>query len=162
MKYLLLMRHAKSSWDEPYLTDHQRPLARRGIRDSSRMGKHIHDLDLIPDHIMCSTAQRTRQTLELFLETCPVDGEVTFMNHLYHADYLTYLELLRSEDPLNELVMILGHNPEMDEFLEMICDVDEHMVTGAIAYIQFSIQEWGELNEAAEGELIDIWRPRDL
>ncbi|MFC1936368.1 histidine phosphatase family protein [Chloroflexota bacterium] len=162
MKTLLLMRHAKSSWKDISLSDHQRPLNKRGQRDAPRMGSFIAQEDLAPDTILCSTAKRARLTAELFLETCSFDGEVVYSDSLYHASPSTYLDVLESLSSEIESAMIVGHNPEMDYFLDYYCSYNDHMTTANIAYIQFDIDTWSELSQNTEGKVIRIWRPREL
>jgi phosphohistidine phosphatase len=162
MKYVLLMRHAKSSWSDPSLSDHQRPLKKRGQRDAPRMGRLIAEQGLIPDEILCSTAVRAVETVEGFLSTCPFEGQVQALDRLYHADYLVYLNALRSLPDQAERAMIVGHNPDMNEFLEMMGGFDEHMVTAAVANIAFPIETWADLDEMVEGTVLDFWTPRAL
>ena len=85
MKTLLLLRHAKSSWKESSLTDHDRPLNDRGQRDAARMGQLLTDEDLLPDLILLSTATRARTTAELVAASSGFDGEIRLDGELYHA-----------------------------------------------------------------------------
>ncbi len=162
MKHVLLLRHAKSSWKDASLSDHQRPLNKRGKRDAPRMGLLLMDKDIIPDIILCSTAKRARQTVERLLDTCDFSGEVKHIEELYHADYVTYLDLLTELGHEVRRAMIVGHNPEMNYFLQVICDVFEHMPTACIASINFPIEQWTDLNKNAEGTLKDLWKPREV
>ncbi len=162
MKKLLLMRHAKSSWKDPTLYDHERPLNKRGKRDAPRMGLLLNDKELVPDIILCSTAKRARQTVGKLLETCDFSGNIEYFDALYHADYATYLDI--SSELGNEIhrAMIVGHNPEMSYFLQVICDEYQHMPTAAIAVIDFSVDSWKALETNPEGKLVDLWRPREI
>lgn len=162
MKTLLLMRHAKSSWDNPKLADHERPLNNRGKNDAPKMGEHLNQEDLIPDVILCSSAKRARQTVEGVLETLSFDGEVKIIDDLYHSGPRTYLELLSGLSEDIERAMLVGHNPEMDYFLEYVCDVYEHMTTANIAVIEFTVDGWRELVDGIEGKLVDLWRPKEI
>ncbi len=162
MKTVLLMRHAKSSWKDTTLSDHQRPLKKRGKRDAPRMGELLMKQDLIPDMILCSTAERARQTVAGLLQACDFDGEIQYLDELYHADYLTYLDQLSLLPDDVEMVMIVGHNPEMDEFLEVECDVYDHMVTAAIARIEYPIDDWAAIMPESQGDLKQLWKPREL
>ena len=162
MKQLLLMRHAKSSWKDTSLYDHDRPLNNRGKRDAPRMGQKLMDEELIPEIILCSTATRARETVERLLETCEFSGDLKYIEDLYHADYATYLELLSELDPEIECAMIVGHNPEMDSFLQYVCDDYDHLPTATIAWIKFSCENWNDLSEDAEGQLLKLWKPREI
>ena len=112
------MRHAKSSWDNPKLADHERPLNKRGKRDAPRMGEHLNQEDKIPDVILSSSATRARKTVEGVLETLSFDGEVKIFDDLYHSGPRTYIELLSKLPEGINTAMVVGHNPEMDYFLE--------------------------------------------
>ncbi len=162
MKKLLLMRHAKSSWKDVSLSDHERPLNKRGKRAAPRMGLLLTDKDLIPDTILCSTARRARSTVERLLETCDFTGDVRYLEDLYHADYATYLDFLSDLPDEANLVMIVGHNPEMNQFLHVVCDVYDHMPTAAIALIEFTGDTWSALNDDPTGKLINFWKPREI
>ena len=83
MKTLLIMRHAKSSWKEQDLPDHDRPLNKRGEKDAPRMGKLLKDEDLIPDLIMSSSAVRAKKTAELVVKTCKYKGKIVLNHSLY-------------------------------------------------------------------------------
>lgn len=156
------MRHAKSSWKDLTLPDHDRPLKKRGKRDAPRMGTLLMDQNLTPDVILCSTAKRARQTVDGVLENCDFEGELNYLEELYHADYGTYLEVLSRLPNRIDTAMIVGHNPEMDEFLEDVCAVYDHMVTAAIALIQFLVDDWAELSSESQGDLLQLWSPREL
>ncbi len=162
MKSLLLMRHAKSSWKDTSLYDHERPLNKRGKRDAPRMGLLVNDKAIVPDVILCSTASRARQTIDRFLETCDFSGDIKYSDSLYHADYATYLELLSNLDDDFHRAMIVGHNPEMSYFLQVICDAYEHMPTAALAEISFQIDDWISLKTNWDGTLDNIWKPREI
>lgn len=160
MKTLILMRHAKSSWKDVSLPDHQRPLNKRGKRDAPQMGKILMDQGVKLDVILCSTAERARSTVKGFLHEYDFDGEVIYIDDLYGADPETYVSILNKLGNDVDAAMIVGHNPEMDHFLEMVCELYDHMTTASIAEIMFSIEDWTELKEFTPGELLKIWKPR--
>lgn len=162
MKQLLLMRHAKSSWKDSSLTDHQRPLNKRGKRDAPKMGLLLNEQGLIPEIILCSTAERAKLTVQYLLESCEFEGDVQYFDALYHADYSTYIEHLSQLPTEIDLAMIVGHNPEMNNFLYTLCDVYEHMPTAAIAHIAFVCQHWSDLDHDFECEVNNLWKPREL
>ena len=162
MKTLLLMRHAKSSWKDPKLADHERPLNNRGKNDAPRMGEHLNQEDKIPDVILCSSAARARLTVEGVLETLCFEGEFKIFDELYHSGPRTYLELLSELQEDFNSAMIVGHNPEMDYFLEYVCGVYEHMTTANVAVIEFPINTWRELRNEVEGKLVSLWRPKEI
>ncbi len=162
MKKLLLMRHAKSSWKDAVLPDHQRPLNRRGKRDAPRMGKYLREQGIELDVILCSTAKRARATAKGFLREYTFEGNVFHIDDLYHASYETFIALLNQLPDNVDTAMIIGHNPGMDTFLEMICDEYEHMPTASVAYIKFPVERWAELSGITSGELMNFWMPREI
>jgi len=94
MKTLLILRHAKSSWKDEALPDHDRPLNKRGKEDAPRMGKLLHDEDLVPELILSSDARRARSTTELVVEESHFEGEVIYSRDLYAAEPETCMEAL--------------------------------------------------------------------
>ena len=162
MKNLLLMRHAKSSWKDTSLIDHQRPLNKRGKKDAPRMGKHLQEQGIILDAILCSTAKRARATVKRLLKEYTFEGEVFYVDDLYRAGYETYITVLNQLPEDTDTVMIVGHNPEMDTFLEIVCDEYEHMTTATVAVVQFPIERWADLSGITPGELVNFWKPREI
>jgi len=162
MKQLLLMRHAKSSWKDLSLSDHDRPLNPRGKADAPRMGEYLASLGLVPDVILCSTAKRAKQTARYLVTECSFDGLVFYYPALYHGGTEEFIEALEDLDEGIETAMIIGHNPGMEYSLEDFCGANEVMPTAAIAYIQFEITTWQEIGTADMGELVALWRPKEI
>jgi phosphohistidine phosphatase len=162
MKTLLILRHAKSSWKDESLPDHDRPLNKRGLKDAPRMGELLRREDLLPDLILCSTAQRARKTAELVVEESGYEGELRLSRDLYAFDPGAYLEALVELEDIYERVMLVGHNPAMEELLEALIGEFERMPTAALAQVDLPIGHWGELDDEPEGKLIHIWRPKEL
>ena len=114
MKRLFLLRHAKSSWDDPGLADHDRPLAPRGRRASALIAEHLRRTRIRPALVLCSSAKRTRETLEgLQQALSPV--EVQFEDELYGASSEELLQRLRAVPDEVESVMLIGHQPAIQE-----------------------------------------------
>ena len=162
MRELLLMRHAKSTWNHPNLSDHQRPLNKRGRRDAPRMGAFLQEQGIEIDAILCSSAQRTQETLSLFLEEFTFEYDVKFLDELYQADLREYIDELAKLPKEIEKVMIIGHNPTMSEALDFFCDAYEPFPTSAIAHIAFDIDEWDRLIENPNGKLLGYWIPKGI
>jgi phosphohistidine phosphatase len=162
MKTILLMRHAKSSWKNPHLADHDRPLNKRGERDAPLMGEWLNQKDIIPDLILSSTALRTKMTVEGLLKTCGFEGEVKYLRSLYHGGPEDYFEALINLPEEIQYPMIVSHNPGMEYFIDLICDVQERMPTAAIAEINLPIDNWLEINDEVDGQLMNLWRPREI
>jgi phosphohistidine phosphatase len=162
MKTLLLLRHAKSSWKNTYLADHDRPLSGRGKRDAPRMARFLRERDLVPELIVTSTAKRAVTTAEAIAQFSGYQEELAKTRRLYHAWTETYLEIIRELPDRFQRVMLVGHNPGMEELLEVLTGLQERMPTAALAHIELPVRHWNEVDEAGTGELIDVWRPRDI
>ena len=162
MKYLLILRHAKSSWKDTSVSDHARPLNKRGKKAAPRMGKLLYEEDLVPDIILSSTALRARDTADLVAEASGFAGEITFLDDFYHAWPSDYLDGLRSLSNDIKLPMIVGHNPGMEMLLDVLTGELERFPTAALAYVQLPIDDWSQLRDEIEGELLNLWLPRAL
>lgn len=162
MKTLLLMRHAKSSWKEKDVPDKERPLNKRGLRDAPRMGRLINERELIPQRILCSTAVRSTQTAELLVEVFDQPVEAIYLDSLYMADCDEYFAALRALPPEIERVMVIGHNPDLEMILQILGRRIEALPTAVVAHLILHINDWGEVNENTLGEIVEIWRPKEL
>jgi phosphohistidine phosphatase len=161
MKTLLLLRHAKSSWKQPELNDHDRPLNKRGRREAPKVGKFLKESDLLPELILSSTARRARDTAQAVADESGYDGEIDQLPDLYLSDTACYMDVLqRLPDEVNR-VLVVGHNPDLDELLILLTDVNQHMSTAALAQIDLPITCWAELNEATNGRLQKLWSPKE-
>lgn len=159
MKTLLLMRHAKSSWSEPGLEDHDRPLNKRGKLAAPEMGKLLRKQGLIPDMILCSTARRSRETAEAVAKACGYEGKIEAQRDLYYSDAACYMDILRHLPDQAQRVLLVGHNPETEELLDVLTGNTERMTTAAIAHVDLPISHWNELTEALDVRLLNLWRP---
>lgn len=162
MKTLLILRHAKSSWKKPGLADQDRPLNKRGKRDAPRMGQLVEQEDLVPDLIITSTAKRARVTAELVAENSGYEGEIQLERSFYMGYPEAYLEVLRQLPDEIQTVMVVGHNPGLEELLEELVMEPERLPTAALARVDLPIQSWQELDDEVVGELVSLWRPREL
>ena len=162
MKSLLILRHAKSSWKELGLSDHDRPLNKRGRHDAPKMGRLIRKKKLKPQLIICSGAKRARETVELVTEACVYKHEILFSEALYAAGPEAYIKLLKELDDAYQRVMVVGHNPGLEELLERLTSEDQILPTAALARVELPIKRWNELGDSVNGELIDLWAPRQL
>jgi len=161
MKTLLLLRHAKSSWKQPDMNDHDRPLNKRGKKEAPNVGKYLKANDLVPDLILSSTARRAHDTAQAVAEESGFEGHIDLYQDLYLSDTACYLDILQSLPNTASRVLVVGHNPEMDELLTLLTDVSQHMTTAALAQINLPITSWQELNEATDGRLQNLWTPRE-
>ncbi|GAB4160704.1 MAG: histidine phosphatase family protein [Candidatus Promineifilaceae bacterium] len=162
MKTLLILRHAKSSWDNAYLADHDRPLSGRGKADAPRMGRLVAQEGLTPQMIFSSSAERALATAEAVALACGYEETVAVRRSLYHADPADYLEVLQSAPETAQCVMVVGHNPGLEELVEALTGTAAQMPTGALAQVELPVMAWREVNEETVGRLVQLWRPRDV
>ncbi len=167
-KQLYILRHAKSSWDDPGLDDHERPLAPRGTRAVGLMAEHVRRTEIEPVLVLCSSARRTRETLA----GVEPGGEWVIEPELYGADASTVVERLRRVPADAPSVMVIGHNPAMQVLVLRLAasdDVDggseleavrDKFPTGALATLTIQCA-WNELS-AGCAQLTSFVRPKDL
>lgn len=161
MKTLLIMRHAKSSWEDAVLADEQRPLNKRGRRDASRMGRLLRENGLVPQAIFSSTAERGRQTAIAAAEASGFEGQIQFEASLYAAPADAYLSVLRGLPAETQVAMVVGHNPGVENLVEELTGENEHLPTAAIARVELPIERWADLRSETEARLDTVWRPRE-
>ncbi|MEM8771033.1 MAG: histidine phosphatase family protein [Pseudomonadota bacterium] len=158
MKRLTLFRHAKTLPAAPGQDDFDRALAERGESDAAMIGRKEAALGAAPDLILCSTAQRTRQTCAVFLNALQAKPEVKYDDDLYLASPKAMLGAARRADPAHDHVMIIAHNPGLHMLAislidparshgETVAAVGAKFPTGAIASFAFDIDEWRRLKE---------------
>lgn len=162
MKTLLVMRHAKSSWADGNLGDHERPLNGRGKDDAPRMGKLLRGEGLVPDVVISSTAKRARQTAVLTAEAADYEGEIVTTDELYLAEGETYTAVLRELADPHDCVLIVGHNPGISDFLSEVGGRFVQMTTANVGQVRLDIATWGELEDGVTGELVNFWQPKQL
>ena len=162
MKTLLLMRHAKSSWKDPELADHERPLNKRGKKDAPYMGRLLAEKELLPQIILGSTALRIHQTIEGLVQGSGYTGEIVFLDSFYLAEPEAYLAELRALPDSIERVLLIGHNPGLEGLLQLLSGRIESLSTGSVAYLSLTVQSWADLKGETEGELLELLRPREV
>lgn len=161
-KTLLIMRHAKSSWSDGGLSDHDRPLNKRGLRDAPRMAHWIAKQGRVPGLVLSSTATRAASTANLFVESCNgIACDVQTSGDLYHATARRYLETAAQFPDAISTAMIVGHNPGLEDLVQVLAGEFERMPTGAIACFELSGESWSQLSPDT-AILIDIWRPKEI
>jgi phosphohistidine phosphatase len=162
VKELLLLRHAKSSWDNLTLADHDRPLNTRGKADAPRMGELLRQHELLPDLITGSTALRALKTAQAVADAAGYEGEITLSRLFFHADPETYLELLQELSDDVSRVLVVGHNPGLEELVELLTGEFVRLPTAALVWLQLPIPSWQALDDDTEATLVQVWRPREL
>jgi phosphohistidine phosphatase len=162
-KQLVLLRHAKSSWSDADLSDHDRPLNGRGRGDATRIGHYLRDTQWSFDLVLCSSARRTCQTLQR-LGLADDTAEV-IEDRLYGAEAGDLLARLRTVAASVRSVLLIGHNPGIEQLAALLVDgagaTAESFPTGALAELQLPITAWGKL-EPGVGRVRTFVVPRDL
>ena len=163
MKILLAMRHAKSSWAAQGLSDHERPLNPRGLRDAPRMAAFLSEMQLVPDRAIASTANRAKTTGQLIVQHCDgINCELELEDQFYHAAPQIYINAAAQLADSVQTALFIGHNPGMEELIETLADEDEVMPTAAIACFELQIESWSEILENPDCVLRDVWRPKEV
>jgi phosphohistidine phosphatase len=161
VRTLWLLRHAKSSWDDPGLPDHDRPLARRGQKAAKRIRGFAADTGVAPELVLCSTATRARETLDRVLPGLG-SPEVRVESGIYLASAGALLELLRRAGEDAESVMLVGHDPGLHDLACVLAPPGpETLPTGALAEIALDVDAWDEACEGC-GSLVRLTLPREL
>jgi len=163
MKRLILVRHAKSSWKNAALADSDRPLSGRGKRDAPRMGAWLAGLGLLPDIILASPARRARKTASLLAGEIPAAaGRILVDPALYEASAGVLLERVRALDERWQQVMLIGHNPGLTDFANLLTahGVD-NIPTCGVLVAELDIDSW-RLAEAGCGRTVHYVVPKEL
>ncbi len=170
MKTIFLLRHAKSSWEDGSLSDHDRPLDERGRAAAPRVGAHMQSAGHLPDLVLCSTATRTRQTLDAVLSELEMEPAIEFQEDLYLAGPGEMLELVASVSDTVESLLLVGHNPGTGVLAaalsgegppEAVHLMRAKFPTAGLAIIELSVDRWKDV-ESGCGTLKEFVRPRDL
>jgi phosphohistidine phosphatase len=166
-KAVYVLRHAKSSWDDPSLHDADRPLAPRGEKAARALRRHLKDEGIAPDLVLCSPARRARETVDLVRPGLPEGTRVTVEDRLYGAGPTEVLDMLRRLPEEVHAVMVVGHNPTLQKLTLALGSgptlepIGGKFPTGALAELSFSVERWEEVAEGG-GELTRYVIPRDL
>ncbi len=161
MKTLLLLRHAKSSWDDSSLSDFDRPLADRGKRDAPRMGRALKDRGPVPDLIVSSPAARAKATAEAAIKSGGFAASLQFDQGIYDASTPELLRIVRRLPDESSCVLMVGHNPGFEELVYRLSGAHERMTTAALAAIEFQVDRWEDV-EDGQGKLLWFLTPKQL
>jgi phosphohistidine phosphatase len=163
MRHLFLLRHAKSSWQETQLDDHDRPLAPRGRTAGKLMAKHLRESGIQPSVVLCSSALRARETLD----ELAIESEIRIEPDLYGASPSDLLERLQRVPDAVESTMLIGHNPSIQSLTlnlaghgAQLAQVQRKYPTGALATLTFT-DDWRRLKPGC-AELVAFVRPKQL
>jgi phosphohistidine phosphatase len=170
MRRLILLRHAKSDRGVPNVPDLARPLNPRGQEAAARIGAYMAKHDLVPNQVVCSPAQRTRDTWDVVAKSFTNPAPAGFEKRLYDANAEKVIAVLREAKPDSHTVMLVGHNPGMQDVanlliasgdIEQRANLHQKLPTGSLVVIDFAIDSWAELH-AHGGRLDRFITPRSL
>lgn len=162
MRTLLVLRHAKAGPEEPGISDHERPLTKKGRKAAHLMGLLAREKHLLPDLVLSSTAERARATAELFVEAAELKVPISHLHELYLAEPPAYCDALQRLAGDAERVLVVGHNPGMEALIFQLTGQMEHMPTGALAVCSLPLARFDELADETRGELQQVLRPKEL
>lgn len=170
MKRLAILRHAKSSWDDPGLDDFNRPLNERGWKAARRMGRELRKRGLKFGLVLSSTAARTRETIDGVGEHFGFDAPIEFVQELYLASEGTLLETIRGLNDEVKAPLIVGHNPGLEQLVTGLTRDDSRGLrrrvagkfpTGALAILELPVHHWSEVAPGT-GEIVELILPKEL
>lgn len=171
--HLLLLRHAKSDWSKD-ADDHERPLSPRGREAAPEMARYMRNRAYVPKVVLCSTARRTRETLDLLLSKWGKRPVIRYEASLYLTDWPVLLANLKKAPPRASPLLLVGHNPGIEQLAIALAlepkgvperarlqRLTQKFPTTALAVLDFDIDSWRNLKPGL-GQLIDYVRPKDL
>lgn len=170
MPRLLLLRHAKSSWNDDATADFDRPLSARGRNVLPLMGRHLAAHGLTPQKVLCSSARRTRETLAGLLPYFEGDLDLRLARDLYEAGEDRLIDQIRAHGGSARTLLVIGHDPGLQETAlalagtgnpSLIEDIEKKFPTAAAAVIDFPAVKWVDV-EPKSGRLVAFFRPREL
>lgn len=168
MKRLYILRHAKSSWSEAGLNDHERPLNKRGRQAAPAMGAHMARRGYRPDGILCSSAVRTRETLDLVRPHLGCGIPVLLERRVYQAGAAQLLGYVRGLPAAWDSALLIGHNPGLEDLVQLLRDpktsgrtLSGKFPTAALAVFDLPVTDWTRVDSRL-GRLVELIRPRDL
>lgn len=161
MKKLVIIRHAKSDWEDTSLDDYDRPLNQRGLKDAPFIGKFLKEKSLIPDEIISSPATRAITTAELIAKEVGYEKAITPNQYIYEAYVNTMQEIVSFIRDDNNTVFLVGHNPGVSALAYMLSDLKESIPTCAVVEIEFDCDSWMEVSRE-NSTLISYESPKKL
>ena len=160
MKKIILVRHAKSSWEYDVI-DHQRPLNKRGVNDANLVSKKLSKNNLIIDQVLSSDAMRAKNTANIFVDNLNIDKTIFSLNHdLYDFAGNDLLKVIKSCDDSVNSLMLFGHNHAITGFVNTFGSISiDNVPTSGVTIIEFDIKNWKNLKK---GKTTKTLFPRDL
>jgi phosphohistidine phosphatase len=161
MLTLYLLRHAKSSWGDASQRDFERPLSNRGREAAALIGEFVQEKGIDFDLVLVSTAVRTRETIELISERAKFRCEVRYDERIYEATVSQLLDVISQVDSDRESVLLVGHNPGIEELLALLTGEQQHVTTANFAKIKLAATKWSA-SLANEGTLEWLVKPKEM
>lgn len=159
MKTLLLMRHAKSSKDAKG-PDEDRPLAKRGVKDALKMAELLKEKELLPDYVLTSSARRSRETAYAILPISNAELAIKSTKALYMAEAPEILKAVQQVSDDSCCLMLVGHNPGLESFLQYMTGKVDSLPTAAIACLVLPIDAWSALTLETAADKYELWKPK--
>lgn len=170
MKRLAILRHAKSSWDDPGLDDFNRPLNERGWKAARRLGRELEKRKMKFDLVLSSTSARTRETIDGVKRHYDFSAPIKFEQDIYLASEASLLALVRSFDEAVKAPLIVGHNPGLEMLIADLTSDDDQglrrrilgkLPTGALAILELKAKTWSEVCKSG-GKIVELILPKEL
>ena len=171
MLRLLLLRHAKSAWNDASQTDFERPLNERGLKAAPKMGKYIANRKTEPELVLISSATRARQTTELALAQFKSKPHIQILDELYNfSGFQSMLNIIRNKGEKHSPLMVIAHNPTIEELAYELTGtgnnaaralMNQKYPSAGLAILDFDIKQWADL-QTGVGTLISFTHPKDL
>ncbi len=158
---LIVMRHAKSSWNSPGHSDHERPLNGRGRRDAPKIGAALVERGWTPELVLSSDAQRTRETFAGMSEFFPSAMEARYLPSFYHAGLGAAQGELPAVPDQVACLLVLGHNPGWEDLVDWLAGEDIVMKTANAALLSLDLESWSAALQPGKWKLEDVIRPRE-
>lgn len=162
MKTLFVVRHAKSSWENPELDDFERPLNNRGKRNAPEIGKRLFQRGVMPDAIISSPAKRALSTAKRIAKSLNFPkGKIQTERQFYHGSINDFVRVLQKQNPNQNTIMIFGHNPGLTELVNFLSGSDIYNIpTCGVAEINFEMDSWNDIGKQ-KGKLASFDFPKN-
>ena len=149
MKKLTLIRHAKSSWKDPFLSDFDRPLNKRGKEDAPIMGKRLAMDKVVPDLILSSPAKRAKKTAKIVAQEIGFsESKIKTKKRSYLADDDELVDVLKDHDDILQHIMLVGHNPGLTDLANLIAKANiDNIPTSGVVMIDLNVDSWSKITK---------------
>ena len=161
MRSIIIFRHGKSDWDAIYDRDHDRPLSKRGLKASKKMGQYLNKIHQIPEIVISSSAIRAKNTAKLALEHGNWSSKLVIETKIYGGTSEALLRIVYSIEDKYQSICIVGHEPTCSSFISLCTYHSQRFTTASMARINFKINSWREI-EFGKGILEWIKSPKEI